>query len=37
VSENEMTVIRMLRRMGLPPHEAIVRLAGLGDDVGLAG
>jgi transcriptional regulator with XRE-family HTH domain len=37
VSENEMTLIRVLRRMGLPPHEAIVRLAGLEPDAGLAG
>lgn len=37
VSENEMTLIRVLRRMRMPPHEAIVRLAGLGKDAGLAG
>jgi transcriptional regulator with XRE-family HTH domain len=28
VSEAEMTLIRVLRQMGLPPHEAIGRLVG---------
>lgn len=37
VSEAEMTLISVLRQMRLPPHEAIVRLARLGDDAGLAG
>lgn len=37
VSEAELTLISVLRQMRLPPHEAIVRLARLGDDAGLAG
>jgi transcriptional regulator with XRE-family HTH domain len=37
VSEAEMTLINVLRRMGVPPHEAIARLAGLEPDAGLAG
>ncbi|HYY73927.1 MAG TPA: hypothetical protein VE662_03825, partial [Solirubrobacterales bacterium] len=30
VSESEMTLVRVLRRMGMRPDEAIARLAGLG-------
>ncbi len=37
VSEAEMTLLRVMRRMGMPAHEAIARLAGLDADAGLAG
>jgi transcriptional regulator with XRE-family HTH domain len=37
VTQAEMTLISVLRQMRLPPDEAIVRLARLGADAGLAG
>lgn len=37
VSESEMTLLNVVRRMGMPAHEAIARLAGLDRDAGLAG
>jgi hypothetical protein len=37
VSEAEMTLINVIRRMGLAPAEAIARLAGLDPEPGLAG
>jgi hypothetical protein len=37
VSEAEMTLIRLLRRMHMRPDEAIARLANLEPDAGLAG
>ncbi len=37
VSQAEMTLVELIRRMRITPAEAIARLARLGEDAGLAG